>query len=254
MKPIYITKEKEQSILESFLQKFNKEWESFKENMNDTKFSFSVDLSETAKEKVTVLYSPAAYLRMKALVKHFDTEVSWYGLADKINDKLYYVYGVKVCKQYVDGAKVDTEDEDTLAFFDSLTDDEADHLRFQAHSHVKMGTGASSVDLQNQTDVIKNIGKTGFYIFQIWNKQGDINTYLYDLDNNVFYDKKDINLEIEDPDEGTLSEFIDSVKELVQKKVVYYPTTYYEYGKNNKKESPYEEWKKYTNYEGWEYN
>lgn len=231
MKPIVVNEEMESKMLEAFFEKFQKEWASFKSNMNDTKFSFSIDLSEAAKEKVTVLYTQKAYLRMKALVDFFDTEVGWYGLVDKIDDKLYRVYDVKVCKQYVNGTKVDTEDEDTLEFFNSLTDDEADHMHFQAHSHVKMSTGASGTDLQNQSDVIRNMGKTGFYIFQIWNKSGDINTYLYDLDNNIFYDRKDIEIEIEDA-EGTLSDYLDSVFDLVKEKK-YYP---YQYNNSPKKE------------------
>ena len=214
MKPIVMTEEAEAKILNSFFEKFKKEWENFKRNMNETKFSFSADIVQPAKEKITILYTPQAYIRMMMLVDYFDSEVAWYGLVDKIDDKLYRVYDVKLCKQYVTGGKVDTEDEDTLAFFDSLTDEEIEHMHFQAHSHVKMSTQASGVDLQNQADVIQNMGKSGFYIFQIWNKNGDINTYLYDLDNNMFYDKKDVEIEIEDGTK-TISNFLDDADELV---------------------------------------
>lgn len=234
MKPIFMTKETEENILKSFFTKFQKEWENFKNNMNETKFTFSTTISQEAKEKVTVLYSQEAYLKMMFLVDYYDSEVAWYGLVDKLEDKLYYVYDIKICKQYVTGGKVDTEDEDTLDFFNSLTDEEADHMHFQAHSHVKMSTNASGVDLQNQTDVIRNMGKTGFYIFQIWNKTGDINTYLYDLDNNVFYDKKDVVLEVQDGDK-TISTFLEETEKLVQeKKVPQFTKT------DNKKKETYE--------------
>ena len=214
MKPIIMTKEAEEKVLKSFFEKFRKQWENFKTNMNDTKFTFSAEIAEPAKEKVTILFSQQAYLRMMMLVDYYDSEVAWYGLVDKIDDKLYRVYDIKICKQYVTGSKVDTEDEDTLEFFNSLTDEEAEHMHFQAHSHVNMSTTASGIDLQNQTDVIRNMGSTGFYIFQIWNKSGDINTYLYDLDNNVFYDKKDVYVEIED-DMKTIGDFLLSTEALV---------------------------------------
>ena len=94
-------------------------------------------------------------------------------------------------------------------------------MHFQAHSHVNMSTSASGVDLQNQADVVRNMGKDGFYIFQIWNKKGDISTYLYDLDNNVFYDSKDVDIAVEDP-LGTVDDFIDSIDKLVIEKK-YYP-------------------------------
>lgn len=230
MKPIKITKESKVKLFESFTQKFMKEMDDFEFNMNDNKLTFSFDFNQPAKDKVTIMYTQQAYLRMMALVDYYDTEVGWYGLVDQISDKLYLVYDVKLCKQYVNGSKVDTEDEDTLEFFNSLTDEEAEHLHFQAHSHVKMSTGASTIDLQNQADVVKNMGKTGFYIFQIWNKNLDINTYLYDLDNNVFYDKKDIIIEIDD-ESGSLSDFIDETVDLVIEKK-------YSYEKKEKKEEP----------------
>ena len=218
MKPIILTEKAQAAVRELFISKFDKEFANYRFNMNDTKLSFSFDVSAEAKEKVTILYSQAAYVRMMALVDYYDTEVGWYGLVDKISDKLYYVYDVKVCKQYVSGGKVDTEDSDTLDFFNSLTDEEIEHMHFQAHSHVRMGTGASGLDLQNQANVIKNAGMKGFYIFQIWNKSYDINTYLYDMDNNTFYDHRDVLIEIEDVDHGSISSFIGSTLDLVVEK------------------------------------
>ena len=253
MKPIKITKETEEKILTSFFEKFKKEWDNFKSNMNETRFTFTTDLSEVAKEKVTILYSQKAYLRMQALVDFYDTEVGWYGLVERLGEKLFRVYDVKLCRQYVNGAKVDTEDEDTLEFFNSLTNEEAEHLHFQAHSHVKMSTGASGVDLQNQADVVKNIGKTGFYIFQIWNKQNDINTYLYDLDNNLFYDRKDVILEIED-DDATLSDFLaDSTDLVVEMKFQYQKKQGKKEVEENKYLGGYWDGNTYPYYERWEY-
>lgn len=240
MKPLVIDKQTEEKLLMACFEKFKKELESFKFNMNDSKFSMSMDLSEPAKEKVTILYTQDAYLKMEALVDFYDTEVGWYGLVEQINDKLYRVYDVKVCKQYVNGGKVDTEDEDTLEFFDSLSDEEIEHMHFQAHSHVKMSTSASGIDLQNQTDVVRNMGSKGFYIFQIWNKLGDINTYLYDLDNNVFYDNKDVLVEVESS-EGTLADWVANTKELVcEKKTVWEYNAQQKKSKKNEKESAYE--------------
>lgn len=217
MRPINFTKEAKKLLFEAFKKQFDKEIESFDEKMNESKINLSFDCNMTNKEKITIMYTPQAYLRMKALVDNYDTEVGWYGLVEKISNTLYRVYDVKVCRQYVNGGKVDTEDEDTLEFFDSLTDDEAEHMHFQAHSHVQMSTDPSGVDLQNQADVVRNMGKGGFYIFQIWNKKDDINTYLYDLDANMLYNRKDIEIDIEDSD-GLLSSFIDSTKDLVLRK------------------------------------
>ena len=236
MKPINLTQETEIELMKKCLQKIHEGIEKYKFDMNETKFSFSMDMCEEAKEKITILYSQDAYLKMNFLVDHYSTEVGWYGLVEKLSDKLYRVYDVKLCKQYVNGGKVDTEDEDTLEFFDSLTDDEIEHMHFQAHSHVNFSTVASGVDLANQHDVLKNMGKSGFYIFQIWNKKGDINTYLYDVDANTFYDKKDVVLEVETGDK-TLTQWVAETEDLVQtKKIVqYYPEKYYPKQEKKKK-------------------
>jgi len=243
MKPIKITEELEEKILSDFIQKFQKEWTQFKENMNETKFNFSVQMSQKAKEKITVRYSQSAYLKMQALVENFDTEVGWYGFVKRLDENTYYVYDVKVCKQYVTSGKVDTEDEDTLKFFDSLTDEEIEDMHFQAHSHVNMSTTPSGTDLQNQSDVVRNMGNKGFYLFQIWNKRGDINSFLYNLDENLFYDRNDIVTEIEG-----LDEFILSVDDLVIEQKTY-PYQYSPYPvpvnqkekttKKNEEKSPY---------------
>lgn len=232
MKAINLSEEQKGKIFELFAKKFIEELKKVEFNVNETKISFTADLSTEAKDKVKIVYTPKAYLRMLQLVQDYPTEIGWYGLVDRIDETTFKVYDVKVCKQYVDGAKVDTEDEDTLEFFNSLTDEEAEHMHFQAHSHVNMSTNASTIDLQNQTDVIKNMGKTGFYIFQIWNKSLDINSYVYDLDNNVFYDKKDVILDIEDPDFGTVSQYVDSIEDLVLKRT-YYSGHQKNYGQQN---------------------
>lgn len=220
MKPLVMNKEAETMLFKHFAAKFFKELEDYKMNPDKDKFTMTFDMSVPVEEKVTILFTQKAYLRMLMLVDYFDTEVGWYGLVEKLDDKLYRVYDVKVCKQSVNGSKVDTEDEDTLEFFNSLTDDEAEHMHFQAHSHVRMPTTASGVDTQNQLDVVRNMGKSGFYIFQIWNKSGDISTYMYDVDNNAFYDKKDVIIEIEDGD-STITEFLEECQEKVVEQKIY---------------------------------
>ena len=227
MRPINLSNEAIEKLYGEFLEKFKNEIANYGFN-GGSSMTIKTNFEEVAKEKVIIRYTQEAFLRMQALVDFFDSEVAWYGLCERLGEKEFRVYDVKVCKQEVTGAKVDTSDEDTLEFFCSLTDDEAEHLHFQAHSHVKMSTGASGTDIQNQQDVVKNMGKTGYYIFQIWNKNNDINTYLYDLDNNVFYDRKDVMIVIEDS-LGDLDDFIASIADRVVEKKAYQ----YQYGGNS---------------------
>lgn len=219
MRPINLSNDTIEQLYKEFLEKFKDEITNYGFSGN-TSMTIKTNFDQISKEKVVIRFTQEAFLRMQALVDFFDSEVAWYGLCERLGEKVFRVYGVKVCKQEVTGAKVDTSDEDTLEFFSNLTDDEAEHMHFQAHSHVRMSTGASGTDAQNQQDVVRNMGKSGFYIFQIWNKNNDINTYLYDLDNNVFYDRKDIMIEIEDS-LGNLDDYIASVADLVVEKKVY---------------------------------
>ena len=218
MKPIKLTEEMKLALFQEVMKKFDEQMNSYGFNTTDANISVKTNFSKQAEEKVVISYTQQAYLRMRELVQFFDSEVAWYGLVEQIDPLHYYVYDVKVCKQYVNGTKVDTEDEDMFEFFSNLTDEEAEHMHFQAHSHVNMSTSASGTDVQNQEDIMKNLSGKGFYIFQIWNKKDDISTYLYDLDNNVFYDSKDVLIDIEGVDD-----FIVSVADLVQKIATTYP-------------------------------
>ena len=218
MKPIKLTEDMRLLVFQDMVKKLEEQMDSYGFNSTDASITIKTSFVQTAKEKVVISYTQQAYLRMRELVQFFDTEVAWYGLVEQIDPLHYKVYDVKVCKQYVNGTKVDTEDEDVLEFFNSLTDEEAEHMHFQAHSHVNMSTSASGTDVQNQEDMIANLGGKGFYIFQIWNKKDDISTYLYDLDNNIFYDRKDVVIDIEGVDD-----FLLTVYDLVQKKTYTYP-------------------------------
>ena len=242
MKPFELTEEAKEKILARAMEEMKKSLDDYSFKTGEQKLTFSTTVSEVLKDKITVMFEPLTYLRMQALVEFYDTELAWYGLIKKINPKLYYVYDVKVMKQTVNGSKVDTEDEDMLEFFDSLTDEEINDLHFQAHSHVNMSTGASGTDIENQLDTVSKIDKKGFYLFQIWNKSGDINTYLYDKEANMLYDRKDIVIEVE-AGETTLSDFVASTVDLVsERKTSYYPNYNYlpketKKGKKKKEES-----------------
>ena len=213
MKPIKLCDEERKKVIE----KLNDLMDSYVFEVTNKQFSFAYDFSmkKQDEEKIVVRFSPLAYLRCMAMVKNYSSEIGWYGLVKQISPKEYYIYDILVCKQIVSGARVVTEDEDSTVFYESLTDEQANDLHFQAHSHVNMGTFASSVDINNQASTVRNMQGKGFYLFQIWNKSLDINTFIYDLDNNVFYDRDDVKLVIDDDEFGTIEEFMSSIKDKV---------------------------------------
>ena len=215
MRPIKLNDKQKEALQKKFAKQFLESLEKYTFG-SSTKVSFEADINVKKKDKIQIVYSPSAWIRMNALVDNFSSEVSWFGLVEKCDPNMYYVYDVLVCKQQVSGVKVDTQDEDMLEFLANLTDEQAEHMHFQAHSHVNMSTSASGTDLQNQEDILGNMpGNDGFYIFQIWNKRGDISTYLYDFENNMYYDSSDVKIVVEDPDYGALEDFIGEAKSLV---------------------------------------
>lgn len=216
MRPFFFDPAAKEKIAADILERLKKDLDRFEKTRNETKFTFSYEFGKPATNKVKIIYTPTAYLRMKSLVEKYDGEVAWYGLVDRLDDTSFRVYDVIVNPQYVSAAKVDTDDAETAEFYFNLTEDQNNHMHFQAHSHVKMSTFASGTDSDNQTDIVNTLGYTGFYIFQIWNKMGDINSFVYDLDNNMYYDRKDVDLLIEDPDHGTIDAYAKSTEEMVR--------------------------------------
>ena len=215
MKPITLSQEAKETLLKGMVREFVKALDDYEFNINETKFSYEQNFSVKAKDKIVIQFTPQAYLRCLEMVKSYSSEIGWYGLIRQIGDKKYQVYDIIVCNQKVSGGRVITEDDDMVEFYESLTDEQAEFLHFQAHSHVNMATSPSSVDLENQASTVKNMGGKGFYLFQIWNKSLDINSFLYDLDNNVFYDKNDIEVIVEDDEFGSITGFINSLKDKV---------------------------------------
>lgn len=216
MKPIKLSEKLKEKIFGAMSEQITKALNSYEFNLDKTKFSFEQSLAVKAKERITIHFTPLAYLRCLEMVRCYSSEIGWYGLIRKIDKRTYQVYDIIVCKQKVNGARVITEDDDMIEFYESLTDEQSEFMHFQAHSHVNMGTTPSAVDVENQMSTVRNMGGKGFYLFQIWNKTLDINSFLYDLDSNIFFDKDDIDVVIDDEQFGTVSGFIDSLKDKVE--------------------------------------
>ena len=222
MRPIELDMKEKAKIFKELSVKFAEMLDGFTYSKSG-KFEFSFDISKKLKNKIQLIYTPGAWLRMRRLVDSFSTEIGWFGLVQRLEKDKFLIYDVLVCKQQVSGAKVDTEDDDMIEFISGLTDEQSRDMHFQAHSHVNFSVDASGTDMENQADILNTIpGHEGFYIFQIWNKRGEINTYLYDLDDNMFYDRNDVEIKIQDP-YGTLDDFIkEAEKKVTTPKPNYY--------------------------------
>lgn len=195
MKMIKMNQEAKASLTEK-LEKFKKEvLESFgaKKGLPDTvKFDFPLGKIGTLKdkEKVQVVFTNDVYKKMLALVNEASKEIGWYGSVRRENEKRFVIYDIYLPPQKVTGTTVETDDEEYAIWSAELTDEQFANMKFFGHSHVYMGVTPSGVDTTFQENILQNTDD--FYIFGIFNKSKAWWLNVYDVKNNVLYEKEDI--------------------------------------------------------------
>lgn len=175
---------------------------------------------ENIKERNKIIFSTKAYFKMLTLVNDFTTEVQWHGLVERIDDLTYRVSDILLFPHEVTGATVTSDQAKYEEWLMSLEDDELNHLRFHGHSHVSMAVTPSSVDMTYRCNLVRTISPRDdnpFYIFMIINKSRDVECQIYDVANNIIYDKTDIDFEIEFFDDVTMKEYLEKAHELAYK-------------------------------------
>ena len=164
----------------------------------DGVFKFSSGFSKTENRKATILITATAWEKMFLLLEHFETEVGWHYLARRGDDPEkdeYIVYDVLVYPQVVTGTTVNTDQIKYQEWILAQPDEVFEHIRAHGHSHVRMGTSPSSVDIDHQGRILDQVKDDDFYIFMIWNKQLTYTAKIYDLGRNVMFESKDISVQ-----------------------------------------------------------
>lgn len=153
-----------------------------------------------ANREAEVHFSQAAYYKMYALINGIDKEIAWDGICvrDEEHTNVFYVTDIIVYPQMVASATVETDDEKYLDWMNGLDDEIFNHRRFNGHSHVNMGTSPSATDMTYREESLKNV--KDFFVFGIFNKKGEFNFEVYDIENNIVYENKDIVFYTPEPD------------------------------------------------------
>lgn len=209
-------------------EQMNEIIEDFKSNLFKNKHNSIIDykykIKET-KQKAKIILSEIAFIKMKALVDDFDTEVQWEGFVTRIDEKTFFISDIVVPPHEVTGATVTSDEEEYQIYIDDL--DRVGLLnskRFHGHSHVNMGVSPSSIDMQYRRNVVSNsspLFDNYFQIFIILNKRGDVSGQIYDLEKNILYETEDIEFEKE-AGEYKIALFLEDAHKLATKRV--YPT------------------------------
>ena len=150
------------------------------------------------KEKLKIYYDPTVYASTIQLVKVHPVEIGWNMVVLPYKDG-YKVWDILVYPQKVSAAYISVDLPRWGLWKASLDNKTEAAINGHGHSHVNMSPFASVVDENQQHDEIltKN---NGFYFFQIWNKRNEVNSFFYDIDNRIYYEKEDIDIIVEDVD------------------------------------------------------
>lgn len=193
----------------------------------DGKLSFTKTFT-CENKKATVYFTPEAWAKMVMLIKEFDKEIAWHGVANRVENEEcddYVVSDILVYPQTVSGASVEMDTEEYAKWImDNVEDDRFNNIHMQGHSHVNMTPNPSSVDLNHQEEILNMLGDEDFYIFMIWNKSFVSTNKVYDLKKNILFEDKDVTVKILGGSED-LDAFLKSAKEMVKTKS-YTPSGY----------------------------
>ena len=211
-RPIIMTDEMKQAVREDFAGMLDGM------KMPDGKLSYSKSFKYNDSEAVVWL-TTEAYRKMLALVTGFSDEVGWHGVVTRSGDSEFIIEDILVYPQEVTGSTVNTDQEVYTEWLYSLEDDTFDRIRMQGHSHVKMGVTPSGVDDNHRQQLLEQLESDMFYIFMVWNKALSVHTIVYDMERNILYEDKEVDVRLLNDDET--DEFLTDAKEKVRKKVAH---------------------------------
>lgn len=185
-------------VKQDMLTEFAKYLNSLK-NEPLSKISFEKKIEESIKKdiiKPKVYYTSLAYWKLKTLVDQCSTELGWHGTVQRLENNVFIIEDIYVYPQTVTGTTVTADAEEYAKWKMALSDEQYNSLRYFGHSHVNMSCFASGTDLTLQQDYLKTLPDKEFYIFTIDNKRGERDIVIYDLANNILFEKADIEVAI----------------------------------------------------------
>lgn len=175
--------------------------------LQNTKINLQYDFIDAFKEQLKeanykrpIIYMTAGtYLKMQEYVKQCDVEIAWHGTVKRGTDDkkhLFYIKDVFLYPQKIASATVQVDDTKYTQWTEKLDIDTFNNMRFQGHSHVNMGTFYSSTDEENKRAFLNDLLDDDFYIFLVTNKRGEHNFEIYDLAQNIIFEKNDIDFRV----------------------------------------------------------
>lgn len=199
----------------------NKRFQTDNEREIITKFNLNDFKDERTAE---IKFTPTAWIKTRALVDEYKTEVQWHGVAERESESVFVVKDILVFPHEVTGTTVTSNQEEYEEWLDSLDDATFNRLRFHGHSHVNMAVVPSGTDMKYRKDILRGFGTPTkdtdlFYIFLITNKAGNVSAEVYDLQNNALYSTSEESLKVSvDLGGDNLTDFLDEAREVIKER------------------------------------
>ncbi|MCL2698152.1 MAG: hypothetical protein FWE74_08740 [Oscillospiraceae bacterium] len=209
MYQIIFTEAHKQQICEEFAESLNQM------KMSDGKLSYSKTFNYSD-ASATVWLTPQAYKKTLAFITEFSDEVAWHWTVVRDGDSDFIIEDIFVYPQEVTGSTVNTDQEEYSNWLYGLDDEVFPKIRMQDHSHVNMGVSPSGVDERHRQQILEQLEPNMFYIFMVWNKSLSVHTLIYDMQRNILYEDKDVEVRIIGQ-EG-MDVFLADAREKVQKR------------------------------------
>lgn len=210
-KPIVVTDE----ILQEWMEAFEKQARSVR--MSEGKFTYVQNIEWDADDKVHIIFTPSAYVKMLTLLNGFSDEVAWHGIVDRRGENAFIISDILVYPQEVTGSTVNTDQEEYTKWLSAIPMDTFNRMHMQGHSHVNMAVSPSAVDLNHQDAIVSQLSGDHFYIFMIWNKRLEHNIKVFDFRDNTLYEDKDCIVSVGARDFSSVK-FLADAKDQVKRK------------------------------------
>lgn len=192
-KPIKLTQEQKLALLQSLAETLNSA------RMTNDGIKIEKRFTLTGEHKCTVQYTANAWYKTIMLIENQPDEVGWHGVChrDAKDKTLFHITDILLYPQKVTDATINPDPIEYANWMNALDDDTFNHMRAHIHSHVYMPVTPSGPDQKFRDDRLSQLSDDDFYIFQIMNKEGNISSAVYDFQNNIFYENKDVSTTVE---------------------------------------------------------
>lgn len=192
-KPIKLNEMVRASIVDDFIKKLESA------RLTATGFKYEKSFSYEDKRHATIVYSKAAWYKTVMIVDTQPKEVGWHGICrrDSEDPSTFHIEDIILYPQKVTGTTITPDEVEYTEWMNGLDDDTFNNLRFHGHSHVNMGVFSSGTDEKFRNDRMSQLQDDDFYVFQVFNKRGEIHSAIYDYLNNTLYENDDIETLVE---------------------------------------------------------